>query len=99
MGGADQMANLALACPPCNRRKSQATHAVDPASEDFAVVALFNPRRDEWRIHFDFARTSTGIRIVGLTRIGRATVARLVMNDQHAVRARNFWALLGLFPP
>jgi hypothetical protein len=99
LGGSDQMANLALVCSPCNRRKYQAAHAVDPVSEDFAVVPLFNPRRNVWRVHFNFAFTATGIRIVGLTPVGRATVERLGMNDAHVVRARSVWAIVGLFPP
>src|SRR5688572_29721852 len=98
-GGSDQLANLALACSPCNRRKSQATHALDPESQDFSVVPLYNPRRDAWRDHFAFTRVPMGIQILGLTPIGRSTVARLAMNDEHAVRARILWALLGLYPP
>jgi len=99
LGGSDELPNLALSCAPCNRRKSQAAHALDPKSQDFSAVPLFNPRRDVSRVHFEFARTPTGIRILGLTPIGRATVARLAMNDDHFVQARNFWAVLGLFPP
>jgi hypothetical protein len=99
LGGSDEMPNLALACSPCNRRKSQATNAVDPTSEDLAVAPRFNPRRDVWRVHFNFAFTVTGIRIVGLTPVGRATVERLGMNDAHVVRARSVWAIVGLFPP
>lgn len=99
LAGSDEMPNLALSCSSCNRRKSQATHAVDPVSEDFAVVPLFNPRRDVWRVHFAFVSVPIGIQVLGLTPIGRATVARLVMNHEHAVRARALWAFLGLFPP
>lgn len=93
------MPNLALSCLPCNRRKSQATHAVDPSSQVLALVPLFNPRRDVWRVHFDVADAADGLRIVGRTAIGRATVERLGNNDAHVVQARSFWVLLDLFPP
>lgn len=98
LGGSDEMANLALACSPCNRRKSQATYALDPESQVFSVVPLYNPRRDIWQVHSAFARVPAGIQVLGLTPMGRATVAKLAMNHGHAVRARNLWALLGLFP-
>lgn len=97
--GSDEMPNLALSCSPCNRRKSQATHAIDPASRDFALIRLFDPRRDVWRVHFDVVEATTGFQLVGRTAIGRATVSRLAMNDEHAVQARALWAFLGLFPP
>jgi hypothetical protein len=99
LGGSDEMPNLALSCSPCNRRKSQATNAVDPASEPLAEVPLFNPRLDIWRLHFTVAPTVGGIQIVGRTAQGRATVSRLGMNDAHAVRARLLWMVLGLFSP
>jgi hypothetical protein len=99
LGGSDVMVNLALSCSTCNQRKSQATHAVDPASEDPTLVPLFDPRRQLWRVHFDVAYSTMGFLILGQTPIGRATVARLAMNDPRSVRARALWAYIGLFPP
>ena len=49
-GGSDDLDNLALACFHCNRRKADKLTALDPDSG--AEVALFNPRRDDWREHF-----------------------------------------------
>ena len=95
-GGTDDLPNLALSCSPCNRRKSQAVSAHDP--ETGIVVAIFNPRRDAWDAHFRIRTVPAGITIVGLTPTGRATVERLIMNDDHAVRARSLWMLLDLFP-
>lgn len=40
------MDNLALACFPCNRRKSDHQEMVDP--ETGASVRLFHPRQDQW---------------------------------------------------
>ena len=43
-GGADDPANLALACRACNVRKGDATAAPDPKTG--AAVPLFHPRTD-----------------------------------------------------
>ena len=99
LGGLDELPNLALSCAACNRRKSQATEGLDPAGEALAVTPLFDPRRDDWRVHFEVVPGADGLVILGRTPTGRATVARLAMNDAHAVRARAYWFLLGLFPP
>ena len=96
-GGSDDLVNLALSCSTCNRRKAQAIQGLDPGT--LTVVSLFNPREDDWEDHFRIRSAPGGIVIVGLTPIGRATVAQLAMNDAHAVSARGLWSLLGLFPP
>lgn len=96
-GGSDDLANLALACSACIRRKSQATLALDV--ETSTVVPLFKPRRDVWDTHFRFHLATDGITIVGITPSGRATVQRLGMNDPHIVDARLLWWRLELFPP
>jgi HNH endonuclease len=96
-GGSDDFANLALACAACNRRKSQATQALDV--ETWTIVALFSPRQDVWDTHFRIHLTPDGITIVGLTPTGRATVQRLDTNDPHVVSARVRWSAVGLFPP
>ena len=96
-GGQDDLSNVALSCPRCNRWKSHATHALDRHSG--MAVALFNPRRDAWAEHFRADRQRTTFTIVGLTPTGRATVERLGMNDGHMIRARSFWAAIGLSPP
>ena len=93
--GTDELSNLALACGPCNRRKSSSTESIDP--DGGSLVRLFNPRRDDWDDHFQFS-LETG-EIVGRTPIGRATVIRLAMNRPHAVDARLLWTLIGWFPP
>ena len=41
------------------------------------IVRLFNPRRDEWSAHFRWE----GATIVGITPIGRATIAVLNINE------------------
>jgi hypothetical protein len=74
--------------------------ALDPETQQ--EVALFNPRRDLWNDHFIWS--ADGLRIIGVTMIGRATVSRLDMNDDgrstpfiHA--SRQIWMRMGLHPP
>src|SRR2546427_831274 len=73
-GGSDDPANLAFACERCNVFKGPNLSAVDPLTG--AVVELFHPRTHAWTEHFRW----DGVKIVGVTDIGRATVALLNMN-------------------
>src|SRR5216683_2365775 len=76
-GGLDHETNLWLSCPLCNRYKADRTAFQDP--ETGQTVPLFNPRLEAWFEHFCWA--DDGIRILGLTPIGRATVAALHLSD------------------
>jgi hypothetical protein len=61
-------------------------------------VPLFNPRTQSWFDHFAWA--SDGIRIVGKTPIGRATVVALRRGDDpDALVVRSWWVLAGWHPP
>jgi hypothetical protein len=62
-------------------------------------VPLFNPRLALWDTHFAARRVPAGFIINGITPTGRATVDRLVMNEQRIVSARVIWSIVGLFPP
>jgi HNH endonuclease len=93
-GGEDAAANWALACRACNLYKAMHISGNDP--ESAAVVRLFHPHADRWEDHFQVALESGAM--VGLTPIGRATVARLGMNSTAQVTARQQWMRLGLFP-
>ena len=75
--GNDDADNLALACRNCNERRGNRTEAVDPQTQ--AIVPLFNPRFDQWDEHFTWS--SDGIRLIGITAVGRATIERLDIND------------------
>ncbi len=61
------------------------------------MVALFNPRLQAWEQHFRWAQG--GLRILGKTAIGRATVEALDLNHELAVAVRGIWVQLGGFPP
>ena len=95
-GGTDDEANLWLACPLCNNHKSDKTAAVDPETGE--MTPLFNPRAQQWSEHFRWS--SDGIRIIGLTPVGRATVIALHLSDDpDALEVRSYWVIAGWHPP
>ena len=92
-GGAQDLTNLALACPSCNLHKADKPAATDPVSG--ASVPLFDPVRQAWSDHFRLS----GFRIEGLTPVGRATVAALDLNHSRRQRIRAAEGKFGLYPP
>lgn len=95
-GGSDEESNLWLACPLCNRHKGNRTTAIDPETGN--SVPLFNPRTQNWFEHFTWSKD--GLRIMGLTPIGRATVVALHLDDDpDALFVRSFWVEAGWHPP
>jgi hypothetical protein len=94
-GGASTRDNLWLACPLCNGYKGVQQQASDPTTGE--QVSLFNPRQQNWRDHFLWS--DDGVEIVGLTAIGRATIAALKLNNEHLRRARRRWVAVGWHPP
>lgn len=95
-GGSSEESNLWLSCPLCNRHKGDRTDAVDPETGE--SVALFNPRLHVWAEHFRWS--ADGIRILGITPVGRATVAALhLSNDPDALVVRGYWVSVGWHPP
>ncbi|NJK68829.1 MAG: HNH endonuclease [Microcoleus sp. SU_5_3] len=99
--GTDEVSNLALACSRCNQRRYNFTAASDLETQ--AEVALFNPRSQQWQDHFIW--TKNGIKILGVTAIGRATCDRLDVNDERyqgersIQEARALWIKAGCHPP
>ena len=92
-GGQSTLENLALACVSCSLRKSARLVWVDPNTGEEAV--LFDPRRDVWRVHFRW----DGVRVVGITSTGRATVMALHMNRPLALAIREEETQRGRHPP
>jgi hypothetical protein len=80
--GDDELNNLALACGHCNRFKGPNLASIDPVTDE--LTPLFNPRIDKWGDHFSLAEH----RILGITAIGRVTVAVLKMNAADRVQLR-----------
>lgn len=92
-GGSTDEPNLALACVSCSLRKGARQSARDP--ESGRTEPFFNPRRDGWRDHFRWE----GVRIVGITSIGRATIAALDLNRPLILSIREEESLRGRHPP
>jgi hypothetical protein len=61
------------------------------------VVALYDPRQSVWEEHFEVELGRSGV-IIGLTAVGRATLAQLKINSDAQLEARQQWMRLGLFP-
>lgn len=93
--GGNDSENLALACFHCNRHKSNSSTGVDPTSG--LHCRLFNPRQDVWAEHFVWSVTAA--EIIGLTPIGRTTVAHLHLNRPRIVNIRLADAEIGRHPP
>lgn len=93
-GGETELANLCLACPMCNRFKSDSLSAVDPMTA--VRVPLFHPILQHWPEHFAWSDDAT--EVVGLSPVGRATVAALRMNRPAMIRVRRMWAAMGEHP-
>jgi hypothetical protein len=82
--------------PICNRAKGEQTEAADP--ETGQVVPLFSPQTQAWFEHFCGA--PDGLRILGLSPTGRATVTALHLSDEPDVlEVRRWWVLAGCHPP
>lgn len=94
-GGTSDESNLWLSCAWCNSYKAAQTHAADPQTG--SLVPLFNPRTQLWTEHFRWS--ADGIRIIGITMTGRATVEALRLNNEYILPARAQWVLAGWHPP
>jgi hypothetical protein len=92
-GGRTELANLALACLSCNKRKGPNLAGFDPLSK--RLVPLFNPRKQLWRRHFRWE----GPILVGQTRVGRATIVVLGINRPDYVDFRQELIEEEVFPP
>ncbi len=79
----------------CNRRKANRVEALDPISGE--EVFLYNPREDDWRKHFVWS--DDGLRIVGITAAGRATVLALDLNRERVINIRSADRAVGRHPP
>lgn len=85
--------NLALSCTVCNRRKGSDISSIDPETGD--LVALFNPRTQQWLEHFNL----DGVYLVGLTDVGRTTVEFLQLNAFKRLTERDALMRAGRYPP
>ncbi len=93
-GGLTEFENLCLACPTCNRYKS---NRMNGRTDTGIESSLFHPHRDSWSKHFDWFIDGTVI--VGLTDIARATINTLRMNRPQIIPVRELWVDAGRHPP
>ncbi|MFL6216402.1 MAG: HNH endonuclease [Blastocatellia bacterium] len=93
--GETEPGNLALSCLGCNQHKAKRTNAVDPVTSQ--VVSLFHPRQHRWEDHFEWNDDFT--LMIGLTPIGRATIAALQLNRAGLVNLRRILYDIGEHPP
>jgi hypothetical protein len=92
-GGPTKPHNLALSCG-CNSYKGQKTHYVDPLTG--RRVALFNPRRQRWRRHFEWS--ANFLVVLARTATGRATVEAMRLNRPELVNLRRILHVIGEHP-
>jgi hypothetical protein len=85
--------NLALACVSCSLRKGARRTGTDPDTQ--AEAPLLDPRTQRWADHLRW----DGVRAVGLTPTGRATIAALEMNRPLILAIRQEEAERGRHPP
>ena len=94
-GGNNSFENLCRACRQFNEFKGNTTHAPDPLTGN--IVHLFHPRQQIWAEHFMW--DTEGIRLIGSTTVGRATIVALNMNNEAITSARQRWVAVGWHPP
>lgn len=92
IGGLTTADDLAIACVSCSLYKGARQDVEDP--ETSATVTIFNPRQ-QWKEHFCWS----GVQIIGLTAVGRATVKALKLNRATILAIRVEEELLGRHPP
>jgi HNH endonuclease len=83
-GGKTIAENLALSCQTCNNYKYTKTEALDPVTSQ--SVSLFHPCEMEWEEHFTWNEDVT--QAIGITPVGRATIALLQINRDGVVNMR-----------
>ena len=89
--GNDRLSNLAWSCHNCNLGKGANLAGLVRGE----IVALFNPRKQNWHRHFRWQ----GAILVGKSKCGRATIRVLNINDDDRVELRRLLIARGAFPP
>ena len=82
-GGGNEIENLAYTCPHCNQHRG--TDMVTFIDNYNNIIRLFNPRVDKWGEHFE-------------SKIGKATIKLLKMNDVDLIILRGLLSDLGRYP-
>lgn len=91
-GGVDASHNRCWSCHRCNLKKGPNLTGIDPVTTN--LVPLFHPRRQKWSRHFRWE----GPELLGLTQIGRATIAVLDINNPERLQLREDLIAAGDWP-
>jgi len=89
--GTDNLYNLAYACSWCNWKKGP--NIATLLTEKGQLLPLFNPRKDDWNIHF---KVENGA-ILGYTNIAKGTIQLLEMNTTELILERIELTKAGFF--
>jgi len=95
LDGSSKLNNLANACNICNGHKYNKITGFDALTGK--DVALFHPRKDNWKDHF--AWNEDYLKILGLTPTGRVTIEVLKLNRLKLINLRTLLKLGNLHPP
>ncbi len=91
-GGGNELENLALACPQCNQFKgTDLTTFLDNYDD---IVALFNPRRQDW---FECFQVKNGL-LLGNNKIAKATIKLLKLNTTERIIIRQILMKANRYP-
>jgi 5-methylcytosine-specific restriction endonuclease McrA len=93
-GGTNELDNLAWACDGSNTNKGSYIQWIDPVSG--VKLALFNPRQDVWKNHFQWNEDFSTI--ITLTPVAGATLDLLKMNRLGLVNIRKALFVYGVLP-
>ena len=93
--GKTEFENLCFACRRCNEYKGPTVEAKDPLTGQ--IIPLYHPRQQIWEEHFSW--DASGIRLVGLTSVGRVTIISLRINNEIIQVTRRRWVSAGWHPP
>jgi len=91
--GSSRASNLCIACFACNNHKGLCIAGRDDVTKK--LVPLFHPRRHKWHWHFRW----DGPNLLGLTPMGRVTIAVLEINRDYRIAFRQGLIDEGVFPP
>jgi hypothetical protein len=95
LDGRTNVENLARSCGICNNNKRDKIEYIDPLTQ--LIVRLYNPRQDIWMDHFQWS--DDDLFVIGITPIGRATIALLKLNRSNATNLRKLLKMADLHPP
>lgn len=82
-GGLTVLVNLAYSCPVCNKNKGS---DIATFLDNYQIpIRFYNPRIDEWKIHFDIQPDGL---ILAKSEIGRATIKIFDFNHPDSMLER-----------